>query len=110
MEVSREEGFGLGGFNLPENRCWQVLGVSKCLKMDIYGINHIHEIWANNSCLFRRSQFKITIIQLYMCMLFYVNVIFKRLRDHDHKNIDFSGCRKILENVKFYLPRGANNI
>ena len=77
--------------------------------MDIYGINHIHEIWVNNSCLFRRSQFKITIIQLYMCMLFYVNVIFKRLRDHDHKNIDFSGCRKILENVKFYLPRGANN-
>ena len=62
-EVSPGRGF-LGGFNLQENGAWQVLGISKCLKMDIYGINHIYEIGANNSCLFRRSQFKITIIHL----------------------------------------------
>ena len=38
----------LGGFNLPENGAWQVLGVSKCLKMDIYGINCMYEMGADN--------------------------------------------------------------
>ena len=67
-KYSREGGF-LGGFNLHENGARQVLGVSKCLKMNIYGINHIYEIGANNSCLFRRSQFKITFI--HVCVFFF---------------------------------------
>ena len=54
----------LGGFILPLNGAWEVFGVSKCLKIDINGINHIYGMGANNSCLFHRSQFKITIIHV----------------------------------------------
>ena len=42
----------LGGFNLPENGAWQVLGVSKCLKMDIYGINCMYEMGADNRTIY----------------------------------------------------------
>ena len=42
----------LGGYNLPENGAWQVLGVAKCLKMDFYGINLIVQGGANNRTIY----------------------------------------------------------
>ena len=73
-EESPGRGFswgGGGGFNLPENGAWQVLGVSKCLKMDIYGINCMYEMgadnrtiytpvicpWANNRSIYKATMF-----------------------------------------------------
>ena len=37
-----------GGINLPEKGARQVLGISKCLKMDIYGINCMYDMGVDN--------------------------------------------------------------